>query len=150
MDTSETYIKMCDCPEIRSAWTPKDWDTCYCKSEEQSHEDEQVVVLSGYETDSGCYGHETPYWVRGLFNSVCGNTEKEWYDYHIWLPRQDQLQAMATLPIARLVHVFQEFIRDSAIAGIFSQYKSMEQLWLAFVMKEKHDKTWNGEEWKNE
>lgn len=24
---------------------------------------------------------------------------------------------------------------------------SMEQLWLAFVMKEKHNKIWNGEKW---
>jgi len=23
----------------------------------------------------------------------------------------------------------------------------MEQLWLAFVMKEKHNKTWNGKDW---
>ena len=26
---------------------------------------------------------------------------------------------------------------------------SMEQLWLAFVMKEKYNKTWNGESWVN-
>ena len=25
---------------------------------------------------------------------------------------------------------------------------SMEQLWLAFVMKDKYDKTWDGKEWK--
>jgi len=26
-------------------------------------------------------------------------------------------------------------------------FNSMEQLWLAFVMKEKFDKVWNGEDW---
>ena len=29
----------------------------------------------------------------------------------------------------------------------FEPLNSMEQLWLAFVMKEKYNKTWNGEEW---
>ena len=27
------------------------------------------------------------------------------------------------------------------------QFTSMEQLWLAFVMKEKYNKTWNGKDW---
>ena len=28
------------------------------------------------------------------------------------------------------------------------EHVSFEQLWLAFYMKEKHDKIWDGEEWK--
>ena len=29
----------------------------------------------------------------------------------------------------------------------FPPFTSMEQLWLAFVMKERYSKLWNGEEW---
>lgn len=31
---------------------------------------------------------------------------------------------------------------------LLEQFTSMEQLWLAFVMKEKYNKTWDGNEWK--
>ena len=34
---------------------------------------------------------------------------------------------------------------DGAISDEF--FDSMEQLWLAFVMKKKYGKVWNGEEW---
>ena len=30
-----------------------------------------------------------------------------------------------------------------------SSFQTMEQLWLAFVMKKKHQKAWNGSEWVN-
>lgn len=71
---------------------------------------------------------------------------------HIWLPRQDQLQEMVKcveLPI--LCQVFEMFTTkryegtESTTAFIFT---SMEQLWLAFVMKEKYDKVWAGDSWK--
>ncbi len=34
--------------------------------------------------------------------------------------------------------------------NIAKSFTSMEQLWLAFVMKEKYNKVWDGEEWINE
>ena len=53
MDTSKTYIKMCEkAVEIQEAWDIKSWDFVYCK------EDKETVVLSDYETDGGFYGHE--------------------------------------------------------------------------------------------
>lgn len=60
------------------------------------------------------------------------------------LERQDQLQEMIDdfkLP-ERLPWFY-----DFAVNDVPGKFVSMEQLWLAFVMKEKYGKTWNGEEW---
>jgi hypothetical protein len=69
----------------------------------------------------------------------------------IWLPRQDQLQGMVEYCPLDLIQKFKNFCWRSH-EGIKLDYEavskmSMEQLWLAFVMKEKYNKTWNGKEW---
>ncbi len=72
------------------------------------------------------------------------------YDmYHpIWLPRQDQLQEMIKEKLpprdSFILFEFVEFVRN-----LDSKHyeDSMEQLWLAFVMKEKYNKVWNGQDW---
>jgi hypothetical protein len=70
----------------------------------------------------------------------------------VWIPRQDQLQEM----------VYKDARADAIIEMLESwrkenyeyelQFISMEQLWLAFVMKEKYNKIWdNGkEEWRTD
>jgi len=68
----------------------------------------------------------------------------------VWLPRQDQLENI----------IFEYLIKGNNMYSIFSllldfvdyanrltELDSMEQLWLAFVMKEKYNKNWNGEDW---
>ncbi len=121
MDTSETYIKMCDCPEIQSLRPFKASD-----------------IIGDY------------YNSWGLHKLV-------------WLLRQDELQEMITPEVE---HGWQSpFLNfalwalpnpatdsDNKPLGIYRTincFSSMEQLWLAFVMKEKYDKTWNGTEWHN-
>ena len=72
------------------------------------------------------------------------------YAEDVWLPTQSQLQEMvltgnttATELVNRLVH------KVKGGDYLFYEYDwSMEQLWLAFVMKELHNKTWDGKEWK--
>ncbi|MBE3137682.1 MAG: hypothetical protein IMZ43_09895 [Thermoplasmata archaeon] len=69
-----------------------------------------------------------------------------------WLPRQDQLQEMikrfnpCTYPVRGLVDAFYEFVSDEQD---WKKYITMEQFWLAFVMKKRYRKVWNGEEWIN-
>jgi hypothetical protein len=61
---------------------------------------------------------------------------------NIWLPRQDQLQEMVGNHYstkAKQLRMLAEF-DDNGV------YRTYEQLWLAFVMKEK-GKVWNGEDW---
>ena len=62
------------------------------------------------------------------------------------LYRQDQLQEMYQLTTtAHLIAAFNIWLKDAPVDMYL--WGSMEQLWLAFVMKEKHGKVWNGEEW---
>ena len=85
-----------------------------------------------------------------LDNDVFAKTKEG----NIWLPRQDQLQAMlitehpmgipnASMP-RRLIKYMADWYDNYPEAYWFT---SMEQLWLAIVMKEKYNKVWNGDEW---
>ena len=112
MDTSEQYIKMCDCPEIQSKWA--------------------ILIDEGAHPTTDVHDYST-YIVKENRRMEC-----------IWLPRQDQIQEMvgdfnAILPmlprLERLDKLYEE------------KFNSMEQLWLAFYMHEKHDKMWDGKKW---
>ena len=81
-------------------------------------------------------------------------------EYH-WLPTQDQLQEMIeTRPSPKLFVHFITFLGWGGESFNLYQYPqtnagtvgftSMEQLWLAFVMKEKFGKIWDGENWTKE
>lgn len=87
----------------------------------------------------------------------------------IKLYKQDELQEMvyekpseqSKFPhIAKFSMFWWAFPNCIGVAGVVNgkekvtlpyldYFNSMEQLWLAFVMKEKHNKTWNGKEWVN-
>ena len=138
MDTSETYIKMCDCEEIQKL-VPN-------PSNEKEHD---LGSFFWNETDGLLdmlvEDNDTGWWMIGSYsNEHCR---------FIWLPRQDQLQEMVdphsslaafgellggifTLPVG-------QWVRKS----YYQRFASMEQLWLAFVMKELHGKVWTGEKW---
>lgn len=131
MDTSEQYIKMCEKAEEIQA---------------------RVLLLGICEPE---YLH------------TCGadvSSEGDWFHQHIWLPRQDQLQEMVNeLPewqkhIINRLYAFADFVhKEPYLPKHFKDiekdeachfFTSMEQLWLAFVMKEKYNKIWYGEDWK--
>ena len=131
MDTSKEYIKMCDCPEIQ-------------KPDRHNRRDlkrgDFYLASSKTLKDPKTFKHP-----NGRYREI--NVYYSWkgvYNY-IWLPRQDQLQEMYLDGISedRFVTLdrFLNFV-DSGNRGW-----SFEQLWLAFVMKEKFNKTWNGKEW---
>ncbi len=126
MDTSEQYIKMCDYPEI------------------QGPKREGGVVHGDY-----IYSPSL-----GNADIFCGNPS---YRYgmmgEIWLPRQSQLQEMVELVVTgqtgypEVSAAVLDKLNNYQWHGFF---KSMEQLWLAFVMKEKFSKTWDGDKWARE
>ena len=71
--------------------------------------------------------------------------------YMLWLPTQAQLQEMLDTifyspkdinGIVNMVVGFDLWVRQN-----WMPFTSMESLWLAFVMKELYEKTWNGEDW---
>ena len=84
---------------------------------------------------------------------------ESWIDWKreefIWLPQQDQLQDM-------LIEHWEEadcinkyvVLSDEFYQFVFEKesdytlpFRTMEKLWLAFVMKEKYSKQWTGDNW---
>ncbi len=122
MDITETYIKMrvAAIPELGMGIPP---------------------------TKSPPYFHDNKVWTDDAGN---------WYAiYHqgeedavigCQLERQDQLQAMVHPEVADWVKavMFSDSLRDYRDNGW-----SMEQLWLAFMMKENCGKRWDGSAWLN-
>lgn len=129
MDTSETYIKMCEkATEIQSLWKPQNGDFCW-------HDNEGDDI----------YG----VWEFPAEKSIAILTEvktPDWWLNWLWLPRQDQLQEII---IGKIDHWTTATTGLSNLAKFAEEieFDSMEQLWLAFVMKDKYDKIWNGEDW---
>lgn len=143
MDTSETYIKMCEKAEEIQAIADEHWDefsmSCW-------HSPNHVQ----------CKGHFSDWHMAYKYCPVCGKALKITPEYSFchrfldddttWLPRQDQLQEMVIGKVE---------MWTTAITGLHNlakfaetiEFGSMEQLWLAFVMKEKYSKVWNGDEW---
>ena len=70
---------------------------------------------------------------------------------YVWLPRQDQLQGMVkTTSIEDLMLDFISFTSrhlDNPFTDYARKFTSMEQLWLAYVMRRKFDKVWSGNRW---
>ena len=133
MDTSETYIKM------RIAAIP---DLGRGKSLESTFRSEN------------CYKFEND--VYSVFVSV----EGDWYTFHpsiefdkkqgrtCQLERQDQLQEMIGDYRTVLESVNRQYRElGKAERKYWGLFTSMEQAWLAFVLKEKFGKIWNNEEW---
>ncbi len=94
----------------------------------------------------------TPKYYDIVFNKGgnVGHYKKSSKNQSIWLPRQDQLQEMVeTNPVDRLNGWLEEtFIPNKNHAHILvSRYNTYEKNWLVFVMKEKHNKTWDGNKW---
>jgi hypothetical protein len=120
MDNSVEYIEMCRVAEEIQ--------------EQKLHTDGNVFInfVSGewQKTHVYTYGRIIPY---------------DTGDYEVWLPRQDQLQEMVKMGFRAFVCDIYIFITDNAKYS--SQFTSMEQLWLAFVMWEEYSKQWDGEVW---
>lgn len=119
MDTSPEYIMQCEkAEEIQKL--------CKFESGDFYYEDQFAEVCNGG-------------WIKA---------EKELF-YGTWLPRQDQLQGMfadKNVESVVLILIFANFVREISWMPLIRS-RSMEQLWLGFVMWEKYHKTWIGEEW---
>tara|TARA_Y100000310_G_scaffold182404_1_gene182495 strand:- start:358 stop:831 length:474 start_codon:yes stop_codon:yes gene_type:complete len=138
---SKTYITMCEqATELQEAWLSRYGD----------------YYLWRYKT--GRYGH----WrINPAMWGLPGQRRRS-SRQNIWLPRQDQLQEMVRGDGEPYWKLHSRFHRSLIAAN--KRWKgpvwcwptstpdippgtSMEQLWLAFVMKEKHNKGWTGTEW---
>lgn len=88
-----------------------------------------------------------------ISGDVWVDSKGDWYysteERHCQLECQDQLQEMVEYDrLEQLLDPFIGFYNRQPWAGKADGVPpSMEQLWLAFVMKEKYNKTWDGEVW---
>ena len=131
MDTTKEYIAMCDCPEIQKhVYGIGDWFGAFETVEQLGEPFTGPLKLCGIVTDLDLG-------ILGVKNVV-------------WLPRQDQLQDMISNK-GRVAHPPFYFVDDlyhfyfNDKQGGYAE--TMEQLWLAFVMKELYSKAWNGKDW---
>jgi len=124
MDTTKEYIMMVDCPEIQEQ----------CPRTMIGSTKHYYKAIYQYEIDTS------------------GNV-RFWDGKHfIWLPHQDQLQDMLPYKIGDAKDNFWSALADLFEWAYHEKWLdyiplSMEQLWLAFVMKEKYHKVWDGNEW---
>lgn len=132
MDTSETYIKMCEQAEEIQHHEPQGGDFYYARG--------GVVILPMKEHIKDFCTYHCLYLI---------DSEDE-----IWLPHQDQLQGMLSLNLWPLNHRFSLWLYYQGCNGLIDlhvkhehEFTSMEQLWLAFVMKERYGKFWDGANW---
>lgn len=135
MDTSKEYIKMCSkAEEVQKLRRP----TTDGFIIENVWEDGDIIKYP-----QGRVGLFNPLWFLGGILP----------EKYVWLPRQDQLQEMikSREPGWGLMLSFWEFINDykksPIVTGGKFQIYSIEQLWIAFVMKELYQKKWVNGEW---
>jgi len=135
MDTSEQYIKMCDCEEVQGPWKPGRGDWMYKHIDHLPKDDPRF-----YHFDYGTH----PILEDG---EICAAHHVRMYkDTSVFLPRQDQIQEWMNYCFWDvMLENFIEFYDGGYVSEI--GFLSMEQFWLAFYMYEKHGKVWNGEEW---
>lgn len=140
MDTSKEFIKMCEMAiEIQYRWRPKNGDLCLSGNSVRMFRTPNVL----YYLDQPNYSLiETDFLLKRDINRI------------VCLPTQSQLQGMVKGD-KDLWYFMDQFFGFITKPRIFEGEKagenycdilnSMEQLWLAFVMKEKYNKSWNEE-----
>jgi len=143
MDTSKEYINMCrKAVEIQKLFKAEkgDFYFCFCTDIEPTD-----MFPKGYGLSI------ITEWDADLNSELLIRSGTD-----IWLPRQDQLQEMIETQLSvksNANHIaihFAQFVNNHLENVVYweLELKSMEQLWLAFVMWEKFNKKWN-KDWSN-
>lgn len=163
MDKSKKYIKMCfEAKEIQKLWKPQEGDfyayedaicdrPVYCV---------ETRSLNHPKDDDFCTFCNSQF--DGFNDAMCQHQaffkgKSKTYDMlsglNVWLPRQDQLQEMGWKGMVdigntnRSLHrIFSKHITENF--DRLKKLKSMEQLWLSFLMYSKFTKTWESKEWR--
>ena len=97
---------------------------------------------------AGDFVHDKDYKILRHAIAIVGDCGKwEIHSSEAWLPRQDQLQEMIDLAMFDKMSAFRNFVFKDTIKIYPDLLMTEEQYWLAFVMKEKYNKIWTGENW---
>jgi len=157
MDKTKEYFRMSDCPEIQDNWQPKVGDYVWRKYtvfgdkiDKGVWNDEElaeVVILHFKSAVDGYFAATNGKGEEQIFNSI-----KELHKATcIWLPTQSDLQEMTEVKAVSSepqYKVMSQFVRFfDHYEWVPPHFTTWEQLWLAFVMKEKYNKVWTGGKW---
>lgn len=138
MDNTKKYIEMCEkAKEIQAL--RKDIEKIESGDWFYTNEHVAPIVDGGF-----CYG-EKKWIIEWQQGWECEDNIEFLGKGCVWLPRQDQLQKIVggfEWAKENLLQIF-----EGTYFRYYQKFKSMEQLWLGFAMKEKYNKTWNGKEW---
>jgi len=139
MDITKEYIIKCKRAEvIQKLWKPKVGDYIYSIDYEKV-----FIIIDNLNDKFLCI---LPY-----------RTDREFFpkrERSVWLPTQDRLQELVA-PRDGGQHTIMENFWSwcnevyplNIYLSNFAIFKTMEQLWLAFVMYKKFNKVWDGEKW---
>ncbi len=159
MDTSKEYIKMCEkANEVQSVLSNNEG---YGGKIDKNNNNEPYPTAWVYNREPQCSNCERH--LKSDFCPDCGGLAQVNVSGEIckggpclddidnsivvWLPRQDQLQGMVFKDMfTDIFHCIKIFANTDKTLW-YKDITSMEQLWLAFVMKEKYNKVWNGKKW---
>jgi len=161
MDKTELYIKMADCPEVQSHRKPKiekmkdgrwhyEWDLevgDFIATKDLYEKEKTRIEVKGT-TIYDPYFYSTRK-DANIDISIVGFDEGDGYvtKKFTWLHRQDQIQKVLGIKDGYdFVHGFVNKVFTDEDYPYYRN-KTLEQLWLAFYMYEKHKKTWDGEKW---
>jgi len=154
MDNSETYIKMCEkAEEIQARRRLKEGDIIAWRHNPSNKNSKNFYLTWSEYTIEAITAFNANKRVKQLREADLSQVMAGFMYPHLeitWLPRQDELQEMIQRSdeYARpFVARFAKWVHDEIDYVLMQSLKSMEQLWLAFVMKERYLKIWNGEEW---
>jgi len=132
---TDNYIKMCEASEEIQKLQPHILTSTHLKG--------NIFICT--DKESANY-----FWRIEVFNELPDDVGSPCYSHtrNIWLPTQEQLQEMILnhghpgYDNGGILFGIMKFADDNKLGEI-----SMNELWLAFVMKEKYNKVWTGEKW---
>ena len=133
---TDNYIKMCEQAEEIQKLKPYRLTSTHLKG--------NIFICTDKETANY-------FWIMEQFMDVGDEvgSSVRLATKNIWLPTQEQLQEMVEAGcIAKLLQLV-EFTRTKAFYRS-RPFESLNELWLAFVMKEKYHKIWTGKKWVKE
>ena len=145
--SDDIIIAMANFPGIQELWEPKLGDLCWHPKHVRGDGKVGLVVSSHgftvYIYDGG-KSSSNPREVLEMRSVEPFRKEK-----CIWIPSQEQLQDMLGKPVGNLPQAFYSFTQTEYYQGNtpIGMFGSMLQLWLAFVMRERFGKIWDGEKW---
>ena len=147
MDISSVYIKMCgNANDLQQLWTPTDFDVIIDNS--IVNDDERLEIADKGDLHAVDIDYASPE----------DRSYQDDYTYYknqnVWLPRQDQFLELLEPDASKAYLIMGKVIsqafhyppKDASMPGP-DIFKTMEQLGLAYFMKEKFGKIWGGKNW---